>query len=546
MLRSAAFDRHVALFRVRAYNSLMPRSIAFGLALSLSLVWAATGTAWAQGAALRVGLPAVPATIDPAAASEGPLSLVSRQIFDTLVQYREGSSDIEAGLAVQWTPSRDGLSWSFRLRDGVRFHDGTPLTAHHVVDSLERLIVAGHAFAPSPNAAAPRLLRGVPGIVRDIRAVNQRTVQISLILPYAPLLTALAHPAFSVVLPGAGGPGGQRWQGTGAFSVAEAGPRRLVLNANALYWGGAPRVSRVVFLDASDEAQAEAALDAQGLDVLIPAGPPARLAGALSMPGWRVGYLALQTEKEPLSKVKVRRAIAAALDPGQLAAALGQVAVPLQAFLPPGVWARREGPPLLEANPESAKHLLAEAGFARGTAAALLVAEGARRLDPGRLAEAVRASLAAAGITVPIQLESVESALALAQSGEHEMALLEARAEGGDPHFLLYPLSSSEGATKGPAALNMSFYRNARLDDLLIRGSQISFRPERQRLYIRAQAMLAQELPWIPLYARLHWAMVRPEVKNFRLHPSGNHRLDRVWLEVPAGSPLLGTPPGGR
>ncbi len=545
MLRTAASDRQIAPLRVREYKSTMARSIALGLALFLSLVSGATGT-WAQGAVLRVGLPAVPATIDPAAASEGPLSLVSRQIFDTLVQYREGSSDIEAGLAVQWTPSRDGLSWSFRLRDGVRFHDGTPLTAHHVVDSLERLIVAGHAFAPTPNAAAPRLLRGAPGIVKDIRAVNQRTVQISLVLPYAPLLTALAHPAFSIVLPGAGGPGGQRWQGTGAFSVAEAGPGRLVLSANPSYWGGAPRVSRVAFLDASDEAQAETALDAQGLDILIPAGAPARLAGALSIPGWRVGYLALQTEKEPLRKVKVRRAIAAALDPGQLAAALGQVAVPLQAFLPPGVWARREGPPLLEANPESAKQLLAEAGFARGTAAALLVAEGARRLDPGRLAEAIRASLAAAGITVPIQLESVESALALAQSGEHEMALLEARAEGGDPHFLLYPLSSSEGATKGPGALNMSFYRNARLDDLLIRGSQISFRPERQRLYIRAQALLAQELPWIPLYARLHWAIVRPEVKNFRLHPSGNHRLDRLWLEVPAGSPLFGTPPGGR
>jgi peptide/nickel transport system substrate-binding protein len=529
--------------RVRAYNSNMSRSIALGLSLFLSLVSGEPEVVWAQGVVLRVGLPAVPGTIDPAAASDGPLSFVSRQVFDTLVQYREGSSDIEPGLAVQWTPSRDGLIWSFRLRDGVRFHDGTLLTAHHVVDSLERLIVASHPFAPNPNAAAPRLLRGAPGIIKDIRAVNPRTVQISLVLPYAPLLTALAHPAFSIVLPGVGG---QRWQGTGAFSVAEAAPGRLVLNANPSYWGGAPRASRIAFLDASDEPQAEAALDAQGLDILIPAGPPARLAGALSVPGWRVGYLALQTEKEPLNRVKVRRAIAAALDPAQLAAALGQVAVPLQAFLPPGVWARREGPPLLEANPESAKHLLVEAGFARGTAAALLVAEGARRLDPGRLAEAVRASLAAAGITVPIQLESADSALALAQSGEHEMALLEARAEGGDPHFLLYPLSSSEGATKGPGALNMSFYRNARLDDLLIRGSQISFRPTRQQLYVRAQAMLAEELPWIPLYARLNWAVVRPEVKNFRLHPSGNHRLDRVWLEAPAGSPLFGTPPGGR
>ncbi len=521
----------------------MLRSAALLLALLVSLASGATGAAWAQGPVLRVGLSAVPTVVDPAAASDGPLSFVSRQIFDTLVQYRDGSSDIEPGLAVQWVPSRDGLSWSFRLREGVRFHDGTLLTAHHVVDSLERLIVANHPFAPSPNTAAPRLLRGAPGVIKDIRAVDQRTVQISLVLPYAPLLTALAHPAFAIVLPGGGG---QRWQGTGPFSLAEAGSGRLVLDANPGYWGGAPRASRVVMSDASDEARAEAALDAQALDILVPSGPPTRLAGALSIPGWRVGYLALQTEKEPLNKVKVRRAVAATLDPAQLAGALGQVAVPLQAFLPPGVWARREGPPLLEANPEAAKRLLVEAGFPRGTGAALLVAESGRRLDPGRVAEAVRGSLAAASITVPIQLESAEGALGLAQNGDHEMALLEARVEGGDPHFLLYPLSSSEGAIKGPGALNLSFYRNARLDDLLIRGSQLSFRPERQRLYVRAQAMLAEELPWIPLYARLNWAVVRPEVKNFRLHPSGNHRLDRVWLETTAGAPAAGAPPGGR
>jgi ABC-type transport system substrate-binding protein len=103
--------------------------------------------------------------------------------------------------------------------------------------------------------------------------------------------------------------------------------------------------------------------------------------------------------------------------------------------------------------------------------------------------------------------------------------------------MLLYPLSTSEGAVRGPTATNFSFYRNARLDDLLIRASQIAFRPERQRVYARAQAFLAEEIPWIPLYVRLHWAVVRPEVRNFRLHPSGNHRLDRAWVEAPGVPP---------
>jgi len=123
-----------------------------------------------------------------------------------------------------------------------------------------------------------------------------------------------------------------------------------------------------------------------------------------------------------------------------------------------------------------------------------------------------------------------ETALKLAQNGEHQVALAEAQVDGGDPHLLLYPLSTSEGARKGALAWNLSFYRNPRLDDLLIRGSQLSSRLERQRVYARAQSLLTDEAPWLPVYARLHWVVTRPEVRNLRLHPSGFHRLDRVLL----------------
>src|SRR6185436_20321351 len=134
----------------------------------------------AEPANLRVGLPALPPSLDPASALEGPVPLVARQVFDTLLRYADGGSDVEPALAVQWSVSRDGLVWTFRLREGVRFHDGTPLTSQHVVDSLERLIRPGHPNAPAVNAAAPRLLRGVPGIVKEIRVPDARTVQIAL------------------------------------------------------------------------------------------------------------------------------------------------------------------------------------------------------------------------------------------------------------------------------------------------------------------------------------------------------------------------------
>ncbi|PYO51731.1 MAG: hypothetical protein DMD83_27165, partial [Candidatus Rokuibacteriota bacterium] len=95
------------------------------------------------------------------------------------------------------------------------------------------------------------------------------------------------------------------------------------------------------------------------------------------------------------------------------------------------------------------------------------------------------------------------------------------------------------------SAVNFSFYRNSRLDDLLIRASQLFFRPERERLYVRAQAVLAEELPWIPIYVRLHWAVARPEVRDLRLHPSGSPRLDRVWLESQPTPPAPATPGAG-
>jgi peptide/nickel transport system substrate-binding protein len=186
---------------------------------------------------------------------------------------------------------------------------------------------------------------------------------------------------------------------------------------------------------------------------------------------------------------------------------------------------------------EAAKRLLGEAGVGQGFTASLLADAGAGP-EISRVAVMIRAALGAASIAVSVRAESPETALAALQSGTHDLALTEASADAGDPHMLLYPLSTSEGAIRGPTATNFSFYRNARLDDLLIRASQIAFRPERQRVYARAQAFLAEEVPWIPLYVRLHWAVARPEVRNFRLHPSGNHRFDRAWVETPGAVPL--------
>jgi ABC-type transport system substrate-binding protein len=254
------------------------------------------------------------------------------------------------------------------------------------------------------------------------------------------------------------------------------------------------------------------------------------MTGALAIPGWRIGYLALQTEREPFLRKRIRQGMAAALDQGALAAALEPYAVPLAALLPPGVWAAQPAPKPPEDRAETARRLLVEGGALRAISVGLTVTPLAAPMDGARLAEALREALAPSGVSLTVAALQPEAALKLAQNGEHQVALAEAQVDGGDPHLLLYPLSTSEGARKGALAWNLSFYRNPRLDDLLIRGSQLSSRLERQRVYARAQSLLAEEAPWLPVYVRLHWVVTRPEVRNLRLHPSGFHRLDRVVL----------------
>lgn len=476
---------------------------------------------------VRIGVAGVPAQMDPALLVDGAAALIGRQIYDTLVSYRDGSTDVAPALAARWTVSRDGLVWSFTLRDGVRFSDGSPLTANEVAASFHRLV----ADPQQPPRAWAALLRGAPGVVREVRAVGAKTVQFVLTQPYGPLLTALAHPGLGIARTGSGPDGAVRLIGTGPYRVSEAAAGRIVLEAVPAYWGGPARAERLVFVEIAGDDQAETELAARNIDVWFPPGPPRRTEGALSIPGLRIGYLAFQTEKEPFSRKNIRHALAAALDPGVVGIALGRAAVPLQSFLPPGVWARREGSPILGGSRQTVAKLLADGGWVQGFTPTLLVPSDVPYVDVPMLGEALKLTLEAAGIPVNLRVEPEAVAQAPRAAGEHELALVEATVTGGDPHLLLYPLSTSEGARPGPQIRNFSFYRNPRLDDVLIRASQLGSRPERERLYKRAQALLAEDLPWIPLYVRLVWAVAQPDVRGLRLHPTGLHRLNTVALE---------------
>ncbi|MGH7265947.1 MAG: ABC transporter substrate-binding protein, partial [Candidatus Rokuibacteriota bacterium] len=324
--------------------------IALGGVLVAALV--APALAAEPAGELRIGIPRLPATLDPAAVTEepGPTSptlLVHRQLFEGLVEVGE-RGDIAPGLAAHWSVSRDGLTWTFRLRPDVQFHNGVPLTADVVVAALLR-----HMGPQAPHSADDppwaRALRGPGAMVRDVRRGEGGTVQILLGQPFSPLLAVLAHPALAV---GVTQHDGQApFAGTGPYRVAARGPDRLVLEAVPGRPSGSPaRTPRLVFIEVGDDAGGLAELGpGGGLDLHFPQRPPTSDGLGLQTlvaPTWQTGLLALKADEGPFALKGLRQAVSASLDPGLVGPALGRVARPLAGYLPPGAWAARDVPRL--------------------------------------------------------------------------------------------------------------------------------------------------------------------------------------------------------
>ena len=193
----------------------------------------------------------------------------------------------------------------------------------------------------------------------------------------------------------------------------------------------------------------------------------------------------------------------------------------------------RRGP--LPFDPARARRLLAQVAPVDPTLT-LLASDQVSGPEAAGIAEAIRVSLGAAGFRVRVRLEAPDAAGAAARQGAAELTLHEETLEVNDPDVFLRRLLATDGATPG-SATNVAFLRSPLVDGMLVRASQLGFRPERFRLYQRLQALLAEELPYVPLYVRLQWMVARPEVRGVRLDPGGLHRLERMGLEPPPAPP---------
>ena len=398
-------------------------------------------------------------TLDPAQVVDGESAKVCDMLYDTLVQYKEASTDLEPALAEAWTRSTDGLTWTFHLRQDVRFHDDTPFNAEAVVFSLTRPFALFRDFYEQ--------------FIDQITALGPFTVQIRLKTPYAPFISTLAGTSFSIVSPAAAqdlGEGfGSNPVGTGPFKFVQWDRNdKIVLAANETHWAERPALDRLIFRSIPDNAVRLVELQKGNLhamefpnpdEISLIQGDPQL--GLLMRPSLNVGYLAMNMEKAPFDNIKVRLAISHAINKIQIVEHLYQgLGIPAKNPIPPSLWSYDDSIEDYAYDPELAKQLLTEAGYPDGFETTLWALPVPRPYIPDgiALAEAIRSDLRNIGVEAKIVTYDWATYLAKTEIGEHDMAMLGWIADVADPDNFFYSLLSIPAAEK--PAYNIAFYRS--------------------------------------------------------------------------------------
>lgn len=467
-------------------------------------------------------------TLDPSQVLDGESAKVCDMIYDTLVQYRDDTTDIEPALAESWDGSADGLTWTFRLREGILFHDGTPFDADAVVFSLSR-----------PNALSGSIYEE---FISAITAIDAFTVQIKLKSPYAPFISTIAGTEFSIVSPAAvahfGEDIGHNPVGTGPFKFVQWDRNdQIVLDANEAHWSGKPVLDRLIFRSIPDNAMRLMELQMGNIHVmefpnpddlpLIQADPGFEVLSQLSL---NVGYLAMNMDKPPFDDLRVRLAINHAINKIEIVEHLYQgLGIPAKGPIPPTLWSYDDSIEDYAYDPELAKRLLADAGYPDGFETTLWALPVPRPYIPdgAALAEIIQAELRNIGIEASIVTDDWGSYLERTENGEHDMAMLGWSA-GGDPDNFFYYLLSKTTAQK--PALNIAFYRSDEMQAVLERARTSVFRDERIQLYQQAQAIFHRDVPWVPLAHAQRLLVIDRRVQNLRLAPVGWKYIRDAWL----------------
>jgi ABC-type transport system substrate-binding protein len=499
----------------------------------------------ARGGTLRL-LQEPPGTLDPAEADSVYASLVVNQIFDGLVALDAGLHIVPA-LAKTWTISRDGLDYTFRLREGVTFQDGTPLSAEDVAYTVRRLLSPARVGS---SLASPHLVdivgaedygAGRSADLAGVEALDTATLRIRLERPHPWFLHVLTLDALRVVprhmIERDGEEEfGRAPLGTGPFRLASWDAMGLRLEAREDYFGGRPRLEGVSIRfplpeedDPGRELFLRGELDAlEASSDLLPRlvdDPAVRLFRYQEL---SVHFLGLHASHPPLDDVRVRRAIAHALDRQAIAADAPETRREATGLLPPGLPGYSPEPKALAYAPERARELLADAGYPAGVGLPPIdLITASSTPAAARLAERIRADLAAIGIELRVRRVSWTELSSSVDAGSAPAFLLGWIADLPDADSFLRNLFD----TSGPA--NYFGFADPECAALLAAAPREPSPVVQARLYRDAERRILSLAPIVPLHYTVGVLAVRRGVHGLEPGPMGLCGLDleRVWIE---------------
>lgn len=463
-------------------------------------------------------------SFDPIAQNDSYSSNAMGQMYEGLVALDENNNVIKQ-LAEDYKVSDDGLTYTFRILKGVKFHNGEEVKADDVVFSFKRAVVA------------PAVAHIYSAIDADtIKALDEYTITFNMKTPYAGILTALAHPAAFIcnkkAVEAAGENYGRNPVGSGPYKfVSHTKSNAIKMERYEDFHGTKPYYKYLELRIIPEPGNRIIELESGGADIVFDVSPNDlnRFEGndqikLLKVHDFQTQYLGMNCSKAPLNDVRVRQAVACGIDTDKIIKAVwkglgGTATAPYAPSIKYSI-ANEKKP--IPRDVEKAKKLLAEAGYADGLKLRLSTNERQERID---MATIMKEQLKEVGIELSIEVMEWSQYIAMLEKGEHELFEIGWSSDTPDPDMVVYPCFYS--ASAGPGG-NYVFLKDEKLDKMIESGRAIPDGPAREKLYKDMQQYILDLCPAVFQYNGETAAGMQANLTGLSLSQTGHHFLGNV------------------
>ena len=497
---------------------------------------------------------AAPRSFDPSGFGDtATAAAVALPMFDRLVDYEPGTTEIVPSLASSWTVSEDGKTYTFELRRDVRFHDNErfsptrPMTAADVVFSFQRQLDESHPWYGANEVVPYGPIFDIRDLVETVEALDDHTVVFRLNQPHGSFLSLLAVTAASIVsaeYAAALDDAGDRSDfiakpiGTGPFRFVHYAPDAATrLTANQDHWRGRPKLENLIVAVVVDQAVRTQKMLAGECHV-APHPNPAEIdqlqategIRVMEVPAMNYAYLAFNTQTAPFDRPDVRRALTMAIDRDQMIDIIydGRAEV-AHTPVPPGLWSHNVDVAATPYDPEGARKLLESAAV--GPLELKIWAMPVQRAyNPNgrRMAEMIIADLEKVGVQASIiSFEWGEYTKRSREIDRDGAVLLGWNADTIDPDNFLSPMFTCPNV----AGSNRAQWCSEDYDRLIDAARTETDQERREDFYRQAQALFAEQLPQVPIAYATIVSLVSDKVEGFVMEPTGWHRFHNVTVK---------------